>query len=196
MSAATKLIKGATGDWEMVIGLEVHAQVTSTQSYFLALRRNLAASRIVMSRWSTRRCQACCLSSTSNACARRCAPVSASTHGSTCARCSTARTISIPIAARLSNQPVQIADRRRRRSDCRIGRWHERRGRNRAAASGTGCRQITARSQPDDVVCGPQPVRRRLDGNCIEARYPLFGAGQGICLEAALDPSLSRHLRR
>src|SRR4051794_28453032 len=35
MSAtATKLIKGATGDWEMVIGLEVHAQVTSNAKLF------------------------------------------------------------------------------------------------------------------------------------------------------------------
>jgi aspartyl-tRNA(Asn)/glutamyl-tRNA(Gln) amidotransferase subunit B len=35
MSAAgSKLIKGATGDWEMVIGLEVHAQVTSNSKLF------------------------------------------------------------------------------------------------------------------------------------------------------------------
>jgi aspartyl-tRNA(Asn)/glutamyl-tRNA(Gln) amidotransferase subunit B len=35
MSAANgKLIKGATGDWEMVIGLEVHAQVTSNSKLF------------------------------------------------------------------------------------------------------------------------------------------------------------------
>src|SRR6202035_4264419 len=35
MSAANgKLIKGATGDWEMVIGLEVHAQVTSKSKLF------------------------------------------------------------------------------------------------------------------------------------------------------------------
>ncbi len=35
MSAASgKLIKGATGDWEMVIGLEVHAQVTSKSKLF------------------------------------------------------------------------------------------------------------------------------------------------------------------
>src|ERR1700682_4077773 len=35
MSAATaKLIKGSTGDWEMVIGLEVHAQVTSNSKLF------------------------------------------------------------------------------------------------------------------------------------------------------------------
>src|SRR5207244_13124131 len=29
-----KLIKGATGDWEIVIGLEVHAQVTSKAKLF------------------------------------------------------------------------------------------------------------------------------------------------------------------
>ena len=37
MSAASKkskLIKGATGDWEVVVGLEVHAQVTSQSKLF------------------------------------------------------------------------------------------------------------------------------------------------------------------
>src|SRR4051812_33829855 len=35
MSATNgKLIKGATGDWEMVIGLEIHAQVTSKSKLF------------------------------------------------------------------------------------------------------------------------------------------------------------------
>ena len=29
-----KIIAGATGDWEMVIGLEVHAQVTSNAKLF------------------------------------------------------------------------------------------------------------------------------------------------------------------
>src|SRR6202047_4379054 len=33
-TASGKLIKGATGDWEMVIGLEVHAQVTSNSKLF------------------------------------------------------------------------------------------------------------------------------------------------------------------
>ncbi|WP_375413184.1 Asp-tRNA(Asn)/Glu-tRNA(Gln) amidotransferase subunit GatB [uncultured Bradyrhizobium sp.] len=33
-TANAKLIKGATGDWEMVIGLEVHAQVTSNSKLF------------------------------------------------------------------------------------------------------------------------------------------------------------------
>ena len=35
MSAAThKLIRGATGDWEVVIGMEIHAQVTSNSKLF------------------------------------------------------------------------------------------------------------------------------------------------------------------
>jgi aspartyl-tRNA(Asn)/glutamyl-tRNA(Gln) amidotransferase subunit B len=34
VKSSTKLIKGATGDWEMVIGLEVHAQVTSNSKLF------------------------------------------------------------------------------------------------------------------------------------------------------------------
>src|SRR5258708_38212612 len=33
---SSALIKGATGDWEMVIGLEVHAQITSTSKLFSA----------------------------------------------------------------------------------------------------------------------------------------------------------------
>src|SRR6187200_3305648 len=33
-SNAQKLIKGATGDWEVVIGMEIHAQVTSQAKLF------------------------------------------------------------------------------------------------------------------------------------------------------------------
>jgi aspartyl-tRNA(Asn)/glutamyl-tRNA(Gln) amidotransferase subunit B len=33
-TSSSKLIKGATGDWEIVIGLEVHAQVNSKAKLF------------------------------------------------------------------------------------------------------------------------------------------------------------------
>ena len=33
-AASGKLIKGATGDWEIVIGMEVHAQVNSNSKLF------------------------------------------------------------------------------------------------------------------------------------------------------------------
>src|ERR1700760_182451 len=34
--ASARLIKGATGDWEVIVGLEVHAQVTSRSKLFSA----------------------------------------------------------------------------------------------------------------------------------------------------------------
>src|SRR6201999_2144063 len=34
MASASNLIKGATGDWEVIVGLEVHAQVTSKAKLF------------------------------------------------------------------------------------------------------------------------------------------------------------------
>ena len=56
-----KLIKGATGDWEVVIGMEIHAQVTSQlEAVLRRLDRRSAASRTAMSPWSTRPCRACC----------------------------------------------------------------------------------------------------------------------------------------
>ena len=33
-SRPSKLMKGATGDWEVVIGMEIHAQVTSNAKLF------------------------------------------------------------------------------------------------------------------------------------------------------------------
>ena len=45
-----KLIKGQTGDWEVVIGMEVHAQVTSKSKLFSgASTETSAASRTAMS---------------------------------------------------------------------------------------------------------------------------------------------------
>ena len=68
--AKSKLIKGATGDWEVVIGMEVHAQVTSKAKLFSGASTASAANRTRMCRWSMRPCPACCRLSTRNACAQ------------------------------------------------------------------------------------------------------------------------------
>ena len=99
-------------------------------------------------------------------------------------------------AAGLSDQPVQVADRGRGRGGGRAGGRRERHHRHRAAASGAGRRQVAARPEPDHVVRRPQPLRRRADGDRLQAGHPLVRAGQGLCDQAALDPALSRHLRR
>ena len=49
---------------------------------------------------------------------------------------------------------------------------------------------------PTMSLCRPQPLRRRPDGDRLQAGHPLIRAGQSLCDKAALDPALSRHLRR
>ncbi len=55
-----KLIKGATGDWEIVIGMEVHAQVTSESKLFSGASTEFGSRPTPMSASSMRRCPACC----------------------------------------------------------------------------------------------------------------------------------------
>jgi Asp-tRNAAsn/Glu-tRNAGln amidotransferase B subunit (PET112 homolog) len=40
-----ELIKGETGEWEVVIGMEVHAHVIANSKLFSGLRRNSARRR-------------------------------------------------------------------------------------------------------------------------------------------------------
>ena len=53
-----------------------------------------------------------------------------------------------------------------------------------------------ARSPPNIFLCRSQPLGRRVDGNCVEARSAVGGRGQGLYRKVAFDPALSRHLRR
>ena len=74
-------IKGrnATGDWEVVVGLEVHAQVASNAKLFSGAATAFGAEPNTQVRWSMRRCRACCRCPTANASARRCVPAWRST---------------------------------------------------------------------------------------------------------------------
>ena len=49
---------------------------------------------------------------------------------------------------------------------------------------------------PDQDLCRSQPLRRRADGDRLRAGHALVGGGGGLSAQAALDPALSRHLRR
>ncbi len=68
--------------------------------------------------------------------------------------------------------------------------------RNRAAPSRAGRRQIAARPASDAVVRRSQPLRRRPDGDRVEAGLALGRRGQGLSHQAARHPALPRHLRR
>ncbi len=56
----SKLLKGITGDWEVVIGMEVHAQVTSQAKLFSGASTAFGGEANAMSRWSMPPCRACC----------------------------------------------------------------------------------------------------------------------------------------
>ena len=99
-------------------------------------------------------------------------------------------------AAGLSDQPVQIADRRRGRGPRRYaGRAYVAR-RDRAAASRAGCRQIAARPARYDVFGRSQSFRRGADGDRDQTGSALRRGGKGLSRQAAHHPALPRHLRR
>ena len=52
------------------------------------------------------------------------------------------------------------------------------------------------RHGPRHVLRRPQPHGRRADGDRLAPRYPRARGGGGLCLKAAADHALSRHLRR
>jgi aspartyl-tRNA(Asn)/glutamyl-tRNA(Gln) amidotransferase subunit B len=125
-----KLIKGATGDWEVVIGMEVHAQVASNANCSRAPRPSSAARRTTTSRWSMPRCPGHAAGDQ---------PGVRQPGGAHRARAEGADQPEIGVrpeelflsrsAAGLSDQPVQAADRGR-------GRGHRRPARRRASLVG------------------------------------------------------------
>ena len=50
--------------------------------------------------------------------------------------------------------------------------------------------------RPDATPDRPQPLGRGADGDRLRARHPLGRGGGALHAQAALDPALSRHLRR
>ena len=61
MTENSKLIEGRTGAWEIVMGLEVHAQVAVEGQAVLRRRRRLRRrARTSRCPWSTPACPACC----------------------------------------------------------------------------------------------------------------------------------------
>jgi aspartyl-tRNA(Asn)/glutamyl-tRNA(Gln) amidotransferase subunit B len=91
-------IQGATGEWEVVIGLEVHAQVTSNAKLFAGAATAFGASP-TPGLWSMPRCPACCRAQYGVH-----SPGGAHRHGdrrrSTNGRVSTGRITSTPICRR------------------------------------------------------------------------------------------------
>ena len=173
-----KLIKGGLSDWEVVIGMEIHAQVTREAKLFsgastafggepnshVSLRRRGHAGHAAGHQRGMR------------------APGDA--HRTRAEGADQPETrlrpqellLSGP-AAGLPDQPVQEPDRRRGRGAGRPARRRDHHGRHRAPASGAGRRQIDPRPAPDHELRRPQPLGRGADGDRLEARPALVRGG-------------------
>ena len=196
------LIPGATGDWEVIIGLEVHAQVTSNAKLFSGASTTFGAPAQL------------------ERVARRCGHAGhAAGHqrrmrapgGANRARAEGAGQLEVGLrpeelflsrpAAGLSDIAVQATDRRRgqghRLGRARLeGQFRRYRGRHRTAASRTGRGQVDARPASDMSYRRSQPVRRGADGDRVEAGHALGRRGARLRHQAQDDTALSRHLRR
>ena len=183
---SAKLIKGATGDWEIIVGLEVHAQVTSRSKLFSGASTEFGgepnahvslvdAAMPGMLPVINRECVAQAVRTGLGLKAKINPPLDLRPQELFLSR----------PAAGLSDLPVQEPDRRRGRDP---GRPHPRpfdQGRHRAAASRAGRRQVAARPVADDELRRSQPLGRRADGDRLQARHALGRRGEGLCRQAA-----------
>ena len=197
-AANAKLIKGATGDWEVVIGLEVHAQVTSKSKLFSGASTEFGGepnSHV----------------SLVDAAMPGMLPVineeCVAPGGAHRARPQRADQPALGVrpqelflsrpAAGLPDQPVQVADRRRGRGRGRLAG-----GETASRSASSGC--IWSRT-PASCCTTSSPTMSFVDLNRsgvalmeIVSKPDMRSSeqAQGLCDQAALDPALSRHLRR
>ena len=196
--AANKdFIKGATGDWEVVIGMEVHAQVTSNAKLFSGASTEFGgepnshvslvdAAMPGMLPVINEECVAQAVRTGLGLKAQinlrqRLRPQELLLPGP---------------AAGLPDQPVQEPDRRRGR-----GRWSTVDGETiTVGIERLHLEQDAGKSihdqHPDMSLRRPQPLGRGADGDRLEARPALGRGGAGLRHQAAHHPALSRHLRR
>ena len=147
-----KLIKGQTGDWEVVIGLEVHAQVTSKSKLFSGASTEFGGepnSHVSL----VDAAMPGMLPVINEECVRQAVLTGLGLNAQINLRSVFDRKNYFypELAAGLPDQPVQVADRGRGRGRGRTGRRQDRDDRDRAAASGAGRRQVAAR--PDLRPC-------------------------------------------
>ena len=196
-AASGKLIKGATGDWEVVIGMEVHAQVTSNSKLFSGASTafggdpNTHVSLVDAAMPGM-------LPVINEECVRQAVRTGLGLNAKINLRSVFDRKNyfypDLPQGYQISQYKSPVVGEGEvvveldggKTATIGIERLH--------LEQDAG--KVAARPVADDVLCRPQPLRRGVDGDCLETGHPRCRAGQGLCDQAALDPALSRHLRR
>ena len=172
--ATSKLIKGATGDWEVIVGLEVHAQVTSRSKLFSGA--STAFGGEPNSHVSLVDAAMPGMLPVIN---RECVAQAVRTGLGLKARINRRSTFDrknyfypdLPQGYQISQYKSPIVGEGEIQVD--LTPDHSIKVWNRAPASGAGRRQIVARSVADDELRRPQPLRGRSDGDRLQARHAL-----------------------
>ena len=193
-------IKGATGDWEVVVGLEVHAQVVSNAKLFSGAATDVRR-RAQHPGQPGRRGDA---GHAAGAQPRMHPPGGAHRHGAGRGDqpLEPLRPQELflrrPAAGLPDFAALPPAGRRGRSRDParREGREQRQADRHRAHPCRAGRGQADARPASDHVLCRPQPLGRRADGDRVAARHAFSRRSRGLSSEAEGNPPLCRLVRR
>ena len=166
-----KSVKGATGDWEVVIGLEVHAQVTSNAKLFSGASTEFGGepnSHVSL----VDAAMPGMLPVINEQCVRQAVRTGLGLNAKINLRSVFDRKNyfypDLPQGYQISQYKSPIVGEGEVMVDTG---WRRSLRRHRATTSGAGCRQVAARPDPDHVVCRSQPLGRGADGDRLEARH-------------------------
>ena len=191
------MIEGRTGDWEIVIGLEVHAQVVSKAKLFSGAATAFGAEPNTPG--LDRRCRVSGHAAGDQPALRRAGGQDRARPRRRDQSRQRVRPQELFLprpAGRLSDLAISAADRRPGPRRARHARRVDARDRHHPPPSRAGCRQEPARPASEPDLCRSEPRRGRADGDRLRARSAQRRGGRDLSAQIALDPALSRHLRR
>ena len=183
------LIKGATGDWEVVIGLEVHAQVASKAKLFSGASTAFGGapnSHVSL----VDAAMPGMLPVINEACVAQAVRTGPRPQGADQpdVRVRPQELLLSGPAAGLPDLPVQAARSSARARSRSTADGETAQGRHRAPAPGAGRRQVDPRPASRLLLRRSQPLRRGADGDRLQARHALGQAGAGL-RDASCAPS-------
>ena len=200
-AAAPIRIKGETGEWEVVVGLEVHAQITATASKLFSGAATAFGAEPNTQVSLVDAAMPGMLPVPNRECIRQ------------AVRTGMALDAKINKWSRFDRKNYFYADLPQGyqisqlyhplvgegeievlldEKDESSAKTHRHRAHPRRAGRG----QADARPAPDDELRRPQPLRRRADGDRVAARHAFARRSRGLSQEAEIDPALCRLVRR
>ncbi len=200
-AAAPFRIKGETGEWEVVVGLEVHAQITATASKLFSGAATAFGAEPNTQVSLVDAAMPGMLPVPNRECIRQ------------AVRTGMALDAKINAWSRFDRKNYFYADLPQGyqisqlyhplvgegeievlvdEKDEASAKTHRHRAHPRRAGRG----QADARPASDDELRRPQPLRRRADGDRVAARHAFARRSRGLSQEAAGDPALRRLVRR